>query len=379
MLFYVPRRAVARILCLPVLLWVFATPASASTKHNDARAHKAIPKTISVKRSSPTGAKAAPASGAKKMYWGAWIGDQLTGQKAPWDFSAVDLFEDHAGKNLSLLHFSSPFFDCSQTPCKPYTFPLTPFENIRAHGAIPFFSWNSASWPVVPDEPDFQLTDVAAGRYDEYIRQWATAAARWGHPFFLRFNWEMNGDWFPWAEGVNGNPAGSYVAAWRHVHDIFSSVGARNATWVWCPEVDPAATYTPLSRLYPGDQFVDWTCLDGYAYDSSPSQGFERLFRSAYDEITTRIAPSKPMAVGETGMRHDPQKGAWMKNTFSALSRFPKLGAFLYFENTDPKRNLDYSIETSPASLASFRTGIAAPKFMPNNYGSITQSPIPLP
>ena len=83
---------------------------------------------------------------------------------------------------------------------------------------------------------------MIAGRYDEYIREFAEEARAWGHPFFLRFNWEMNGDWFPWSEGVNGNPSGEYVAAWRHVHDIFAAVGATNVTWVWCPFVDPKAS-----------------------------------------------------------------------------------------------------------------------------------------
>ena len=49
----------------------------------------------------------------------------------------------------------------------------------------------------------------------------------------------MNGNWFAWMEGVNGNQPGEYVAAWRHVHDIFTAVGATNVSWVWCPNVDP--------------------------------------------------------------------------------------------------------------------------------------------
>ena len=114
-------------------------------------------------------------------------------------------------------------------------------NSIRSHGAIPFYSWGSQSIPVPSNlsEPNFQLSDVIEGHHDAYIRKFAEAAKAWGHPFFLRFNWEMNGGWFAWAEGVNGNKAGEYVAAWRHVHDIFTQVGATNATWVWCPNVDP--------------------------------------------------------------------------------------------------------------------------------------------
>ena len=38
---------------------------------------------------------------------------------------------------------------------------------------------------------------------------------------YLRPMHEMNGNWYPWAEGVNGNVAGDYVNAWRHVRAIF--------------------------------------------------------------------------------------------------------------------------------------------------------------
>ena len=129
-------------------------------------------------------------------------------------------------------------------------------NSIRSHGSIPFYSWGSQSIPVPSNlsEPNFQLSDVISGTYDSYIRKFAEAAKAWGHPFFLRFNWEMNGGWFAWAEGVNGNKSGEYVAAWRHVHDIFTSVGATNATWVWCPNVDPENHMQNLSLALPGQR-----------------------------------------------------------------------------------------------------------------------------
>lgn len=142
-----------------------------------------------------------------RVYWGAWIGDQLTGRAPPWDMSAVSKFEQMTGKPLSLLHFSAPFANCSTSPCSFYSFPWTPFNDIRAHGAIPFFSWSSVSIPASANEPDFQLSDLIAGNYDTYIRNFATRAREWGHPFFLRFDWEMNGNWFAWSERANGNDA----------------------------------------------------------------------------------------------------------------------------------------------------------------------------
>ena len=190
-----------------------------------------------VKRCAP---KAASSAATGPLYWGAWIGNQLTGDEAPWDMSAVAKFEGMAGKAASLVNFSSPFADCSKAPCSFYEFP----DGGDGNDPRPRLDARSSAGPrsrprPASNQPDFQLADVIAGHHDAYIREFAEGARDWGHPFFLRFNWEMNGNWFAWSEGVNGNQPGEYVAAWRHVHDIFTQVGATNATWVWCPNVDP--------------------------------------------------------------------------------------------------------------------------------------------
>ena len=319
-------------------------------------------------------ARAQDRTRAKPLYWGAWIGDQLTGEEAPWDMSAVSSFESMAGKGMSLVNFSSPFANCSSKPCTPYSFPTTPFDNIRRHGAIPFFSWNSASLPVHVDEPDYRLAAVTRGAFDAYIRSWAGAAKRWGHPFFLRFNWEMNGEWFPWGASANGNTARDYVRAWRHVHDVFTSAGASNATWVWCPNVDPGSRMTSLSRLYPGNAYVDWTCLDGYSKNSARTS-FHSLFWSTYKRITTRIAPSKPMVIGETAASEvGGAKSRWIADvlTRELPLHFPKVRAFLWFEKFDDGE--DWPIETSARARISFAHGIASSRYVGSAFGALASS-----
>ena len=194
-----------------------------------------------------------PSSSPRSLYWGAWIGSQLTGSEAPWDLSAIAAFEHETGKNVSLVNFSSPWQNCYSNPCRSYDFDTAAMNNIRESGAIPFFSWGSDSVPFSVNEPNFSLASIIAGKWDSYVTNWATAAKSWGHPFFLRFDWEMNANWFPWGVGVGGNTSAQYVQAWQHVHDIFTSVGATNVTWVWCPNVDPAGKYAPLASVYPGD------------------------------------------------------------------------------------------------------------------------------
>jgi hypothetical protein len=306
-----------------------------------------------------------PSSDAK-LYWGAWIGSQFTGSEAPWDMNAVAKFEQLAGKSLSLVNFSSPFAQCSGKQCSYYGFPAGPMENIRGHGAIPFFSWASAAMGGA-NASEFQFADVLEGKYDSYIRSWATAAKAWGHPFFLRFNWEMNGGWFQWSEGVNGNRPGEYVAAWRHVHDIFTQVGATNATWTWCPNVDPEHQMQNLRGLYPGDEYVDWTCLDGYNSGLNPQRRdkwrtFSQLFGSTYNEITQQIAPSKPMMIGEVGSsEYGGSKATWISEMLGQLpGLFPKIRGFMWF---DKNEDADWPIETSQSSVAAFAKGISAPNY----------------
>lgn len=321
------------------------------------------------------------ASSPEDVYWGAWIGPQLTGTAAPWDMEAVSKFEQLTGKPLSMIEFSTPFADCSTAPCSYFGFPRDPFAAIRAHGAIPFFSWGSQSIPGSSDQPEFQLADIIAGNYDSYIRSWATRAAEWGHPFFLRYDWEMNGSWFPWGPGVNGNQPGEFVTAWRHVHDIFASVGATNATWVWCPYVNQTDTFT---SIYPGDAYVDWTCLDAYNWGTNPAanhgwSSVEHLYAHSYATVTEALAPSKPMVIGETAAsEYGGSKAGWIKEMFEALpSRYPKVRGLLWFEN--PDSGMDWPLESSESALASFAAGIGDSRYLGNAFGEIESRPIPAP
>ncbi|HVY77841.1 MAG TPA: glycosyl hydrolase [Solirubrobacterales bacterium] len=332
----------------------------------------------------PAPETASPARAAA-LYWGASIGNQLTGEQAPWDMGAVREFEQIAGKQVSLVNFFSPFANCPTAGdgCSFYKFPTGPMESIRKYGAIPVFSWSSQSIPSRTSEPDFQLADVIAGSYDSYIREFAEDARDWGHPFFLRFDWEMNGSWFPWGEGANGNRPGEFVAAWRHVHDIFAAVGADQVTWVWCPNVDPEGIFADLASLYPGDAYVDWTGLDGYNWGLNPAKpdrwrSFDELYSATYARVAERLAPDKPLLIGEIGSTEQGgSKAAWIEEALSAIpSKYPKIGGLLWFDTYDD--GMDWPIETSASAAGAFAAGIQSPVYVEGAV-STTDGPIPPP
>jgi hypothetical protein len=323
-----------------------------------------------------------PTRPPRSMFWGASIGSQLTGEQAPWDMRAVTEFERIAGKRISILNWGEMFY--SQEYCGGYCdFEQRVFDRVRNHGSIPFVTWAS-----LPATGSFSNANIAAGAQDAYLRRWATAAKRWGHPFFLRFDWEMNGSWFGWGVGANGNTAADYVAMWRRVHRIFQSVGATNVTWVWCPNVD-LGPLAPLAPLYPGDAFVDWVGLDGYNWGTNPAghQGgwetFDQVYRSTYNRLVNKIAPRKPIIVSEVGStEHGGSKAAWITDLLGVqlMRRYPKIRGVLWFDRTGGEADyMDWPIESSAAARRAFARAIRNRAYTANSYSALRGPKIPLP
>jgi hypothetical protein len=263
-------------------------------------------------------------------------------------------------------------------------FPVAQMDSVRAHGSIPVLAWYPMDGTTNSvTQPAFTLARIIDGSWDAYIRQYAAQVKAWGYPFFLRFASEMNGSWTPWSEMSNGNHTGQFVQAWRHVHDIFTQVGVKNATWTWCPNTEDATT-TPLEDLYPGSAYVDWACMDGYNFaldlNGSPWRTFSQIFRGTYQHLLALIPPTMPMMIGEMGsVEHGGSKSDWIKDALSIQlpSQYPRIKGVIWFDSTNP--GIDLRIDTSPQSLAALRTALATGAYTDNSYRFLDQSPIPAP
>jgi hypothetical protein len=326
------------------------------------------------------------------VYWGAMIPGKTYGinpatglayGNAPWDLSTWDLFESHAGKKVSILHWGQSWYASASWPYGYCAFEPSLMSMVRSRGAIPLLDWSSRDQSAGGSltQPNFSLSNIVNGVHDAFITKWAADAKAWGYPFFMRFDWEMNGSWFVWSEKVNGNSPGQFVAAWRHVHDIFSSVGANNVTWVWCPNID-SGTMIPMASLYPGDAYVDWTALDGYNKYST-WLAFNQVFAGAgitwlynsYHELLS-IAPSKPIMLAEVASLEagdgGAKKAAWTSDalTVQIPANFPAIRAIVWFNwNADPSSS--FVIESSSAAQSAFASGIASPVYAANDFTSL--------
>lgn len=237
--------------------------------------------------------------------------------------------------------------------------PIAELNVVRARGAETLLTWEPWTWGGGIDQPAYSLDRITAGDFDAYLREWGTALGRWGQPVYLRFAHEMNGNWYPWAEGVNGNNSGDFIAAYRHVHDVVESTGATNISWVWNPNV-PYWGSTPLDQLYPGGGYVDVVALDGYNWGTSQSwsswQEPEALFGEGIAQLR-RLAPGKPIIIAETASSEvGGSKPRWIENLFSYVSAQQDVVALVWFHID---KEADWRINSTEASAEAFVSALA--------------------
>lgn len=206
--------------------------------------------------------------------------------------------------------------------------------------------------PLISWQPHRQsVQDIAAGRYDEYIRSWARGIRDAPELVYLRPFPEMNGDWVPW----NGDPD-TLRAAWRRMAHLFDDEGAHNVRWVFSPNVtdEPRTQANRMENYYPGHDVVDILALDGYNWGATrPHIGwrsFETVFTSGYDRITQ--LGTQPVWLTEVATtEHGGDKAQWIRDMLDSRA-FPRVLVIVWF-NED--KETDWRLESSPASLASFR------------------------
>ena len=254
---------------------------------------------------------------------------------------AVEELEQRLGRTLDINHnfyrWDAPF----------------PTETERwdlQAGRIPMISWNGR---------DVTTGDIAAGRHDTLIRQRARATRALGESVLIRWFWEMDGNK---KADFAGTPD-EYVAAWRHIVTLFRAEGADNVDWVWCPNAS-AFNDGEAQRFYPGDDFVDWTCADGYNWapgrPGDDYRSFKDIFGGFYAWASLH---DMPIMVGEFGVqeRHPGEKAQWIADAREAIKTdFPRLRAIVYFSSN---KDHDWRLTTSASALEAFKNMANDPWF----------------
>jgi mannan endo-1,4-beta-mannosidase len=230
-----------------------------------------------------------------------------------------------------------------------------------AAGVIPEITWE----PWDPDggvnQPLYSLPQVAGGRHDPYIAQWARDAAAYPGQLLLRFAHEMNGSWYPWSVGMQGSTTEDYVAAYRRVRRIFDDAGAERVQWVWSPNVILGGNSDVIRRSFPGEQFVDIVGVDGYNWGSDGEHQWQRpvdLFAATLDLVNS-IAPHKPVWINEVGCAgRGGDKAAWITELGQFLSTTSVRG-LVWFNLGDPGEP-DWRLTATAQSTAAAKAMLGA-------------------
>lgn len=230
-------------------------------------------------------------------------------------------------------------------------------DAVADRGATPIITWAPRDPDRGRNQREYSLQKIINGRYDPYIRQWARGAAAWGDPLYLRFAHEMNSSFFPWGVGVNGNSGADYVAAWRHIHDIFVQEGATNVRWVWSPLADVPTSRAVLEQMYPGDDYVDWLALDGYNWGTEGLALAEwrtvgEIFGPFYDVLTS--ISDKPVMIAEVASAEaGGSKADWIEEGLleDVPTRLPRVRAVVWFSSN---KLMDWRVNSSPESLEAY-------------------------
>jgi hypothetical protein len=203
-------------------------------------------------------------------------------------------------------------------------------------------------------------SDIASGRYDSDLVKQAHGIASIGAPVFVTFDHEPDNP----TKASRGSPA-DFIAAWRHVHDVFERAGARNAVWVWVVMGWPPAI-PRAALMWPGNRYVDWISWEAYnasgcrssLIDSANYRTFEQTLLPFYRWLLTEgpsrgIDIHKPMMLSEAGSvayPGDPARSAdWYAGIPEVLARYPDIRAIGLWDRPGTG-TCDYEFSAHPAA-----------------------------
>jgi hypothetical protein len=292
------------------------------------------PKAVAVDRGPfRSGPVRAPRRGALV---GAWIKpDELThvGRLA-----AVDGLQASLGRRLDIVNTYRRFEQLVGTASD---------REFLAQGATLMISWATGDNRSILD-----------GEHDDLIRKQARAIRKVHRPVLLRMRWEMDR---PNLRATMWSGA-DYIAAWKYVRAIFKQERADNVSWVWCPTAE-GFIRGDAPAFYPGDDQVDWTCVDVYA-----GEEFQPIGRLMGPFLTWAAQHPKPIVIGEFGVARawgSAGRAAWLRDAARTFKANPQIKAVAYFES-DPAGNgptKQFQLAGDKAAFRAFHAMVQDPYF----------------
>lgn len=260
------------------------------------------------------------------VFWGAYTGNTA---------SSFTKFQKQVGRQADIHAVFMGWYD---------EFPLSLANKLDSNEQILLIYW---------EQYGVTLDEIINGESDDYIRQFATSAKKYGGPVILVPLHEMNGDWIPWGGTVDGNTPKKVIDAWRHIHGFFN--GVTNIKWGWAVNNIslPNIASNSIEVYYPGDEFVDYVGVDGFNFGKPWGwKTYNQLFSTSLTKLSKY---NKPIYIFAMASADGPLKAAWITDAFSKIYSNPKIKGWIWF-NENKER--DWRINSDPESLNNFKSSL---------------------
>lgn len=252
-------------------------------------------------------------------------------------------------------------------------FPTDQVNAIVELGSIPVITWepwltdfDAALHPELPAREKRDkggMTDVAKGIYDFYLTSWAQEAKKVQSSIMVRVGHEMNDPYrYPW--GPQNNKPKEFIAAWRHIHDLFKKLNVENIVWVWSPH--PA--YNMFADYFPGEAYVDFVGSGVLNYGTAASWSkwwtFKEIFGNYYMQLS---AFKKPILISEFGsLAVGGDRSQWYATALDSIpTKYPAIKALVFFHYSDDRTTtqqpLNWYITDDKSTLNAIRKSLPRP------------------
>jgi mannan endo-1,4-beta-mannosidase len=286
----------------------------------------AVPKSVSARPGVPC----ASVSTKSGMLMGAYEAD------APRSWSGLSEFATKTGTKPRIALYYSEWNS---------GFNATFAKTARSHGATVYDQLQPTG---------VTLTSIAAGSSDSYLHTYARQLQAFGCPVILSFAHEMNGNWYPWGAG-HVSPS-DFIAAWRHIVQLFRGDGVSNVTWVWSVnDTTTVAEANSLRQWWPGSAWVNWVGIDGYYYFKGDT------YHSVFGETIAKIRTFSraPVMISETAVGVTSDRESQIAALFAG-ARSDHLAAVVWFDKAQNSGvyHQDWRLEDDPAALRAFKAAL---------------------
>ena len=176
---------------------------------------------------------------------------------------------------------------------------------------------------------------------------------------------EMNIPAYIWGWNCCTNTASTSKLVWRAVWNIFrgpTGVGATNVKFLWS-----VAGPNNVSKLYPGNTYVDYTGLSAFNWARTAEPGHFDTWRSLIQasapamkvllNITTKPIIAAEVGSGQLLTCSTCSKPDWIKNGYPAVrAKWPRIKAIVYM-NIDLRHagHPDWRLTSPPAALDAYK------------------------